>query len=451
MVLFHKTLKIGFVMALVFLTSCQYRNDEFVDFTDIEAAKDLKFKVIGQHETDLGEGIPYDCYLPNGERVVEWPGDEVAEAGTATNGGPRKTSSVTAAALIQELLKYGNQNRVTEIVGIYPSWDGDGNPVMLSGKVLLPAGRKPKRLILVSHYTIGSNAEAPSNCFPLEGILVKMGYGLIIPDYRGYGVTADQIHPYLVMLETAFNVTDMYFAVRDWLKAVDRAPENEDIYLMGYSQGGATTMAVEYVIEMAYDDPEDPEYYIPIHRVFAGGGPYDVRATFERFISTDVTDYPVAVPLVLQGMIKGNNLKVKMEELMQPWLYEKMDEWVNSKRYTTGQINNLIGTKVTHELLTEKAMKRTSDDVAELYKAMTANSLVAYNWQPQASVYIMHSMQDETVPFQNATSAKTRWSDANITYNFGRYGTHVATCLRFIGSVQSLLEAEEKERREYEN
>ena len=428
------------------LTACRFGREESVDFTDIEAAKNLSFRVISQHETDLSEGLPYNCYLPDGTPIVDYS----EESDNSINpNGPHKTSSVTATAIVQQLLKYGNQNKVIEIVGTYPSVDGDYEDITLSGKVMLPKGRKPKRMILVSHYTVGSNAEAPSNCFSLEGVLVKMGYGLIIPDYLGYGVTVSQIHPYLVMDLTAVNVTDMYFAVREWLKAVDMEPEEEDIYLMGYSQGGATTMAVEYLIEMAYNDPAD-SLYIPVHRVFAGGGPYDVKATYERFVTTDTAGYPVAVPLVLQGMIKGNNLNIKMNALMQDWLYLQMDEWVNSKIYTTAQINGFIGTKVTHNILTQEAMDQKSDNVAELYKAMTANSITSYNWTPQASVYILHSMDDETVPYTNATNAKAKWKHANVTYNFGHYGSHVKTCLRFIYSVQTLLQEEEKERKQYE-
>ena len=430
------------------LSSCQFRDDYTVDFTDLDAAKDLKFKVISVSETDLSEGLPYCCYLPDGTPISEY--NEAIEDSSSDRFQKPQTSSVTGTAIVQELLKYGNQNKVIEIVGTYPSIDSDVNLVTLSGKVMLPKGRKPKRMILVSHYTVGSNAEAPSNCFSLEGVLVKLGYGLIIPDYLGYGVTVDRVHPYLVMTETAIHVTDMYFAVRDWLKAVDMAPEYDDIYLMGYSQGGANTMAVEYLCEMAYNDPADTAYYIPIHRVFAGGGPYDVKATFERFVTTDTAGYPVAVPLVLQGMIKGNNLSLTMEDLIQPWLCEHIDDWVNSKRYTTAQINKLIGTKVTHEILTPIGMDQTSDKVAELYKAMTENSIAIFNWTPEASVYIMHSMDDETVPYTNATNAKAKWRDANITYNFGHYGTHVMTCLRFIGSVQELLIQEEEERRQYE-
>ncbi len=434
------------LLLAVVLTSCQFRQDEVVDFADLTAAQNLSFRVIGQHETDLSGGIPENCYLPDGTRVNDF--NDANEANDGRHMAP-KTNSTTAAAIIQELLKYGNQNKVIEIVGTYPSVDGDGHPVTLSGKVMLPRGIKPKRLILVSHYTVGSNTEAPSNCFSLEGVLVKLGYGLIIPDYLGYGVTVNEVHPYLVMDLTARNVVDMFLAVRPWLKAVNIEPEEEDIYLMGYSQGGATTMAVEYLIESEYSWPDDPEQ-IKIHRVFAGGGPYDVKATYERFVTTDTASYPVAVPLVLQGMILGNKLDIQMTDMMQEWLYENMDAWVNSKRFTTAQINKLIGTRVTHELLTQEAMDQKSDKVAELYKAMTANSITSYNWWPQASVYIMHSMDDETVPYTNASNAKSKWAEANITYNFGHYGGHVMTCLRFIYSVQTLLQQEEAERRAYE-
>ena len=426
------------------LSSCAFKQEDFIDFLDIEAGKGMSFRVISMHETDLSSGLPHNCYLPDGQSVNEYEDTEESVV-----NGPRRTSSVTGAGIIQELLRWGNQNSVIEIAGTYPSINGDWDTIRLSGKVMLPKGRKPKRMILVSHYTTCSNAEAPSNCFSLEGVLVNLGYGLIIPDYIGYGITVDQVHPYLVMDLTSRNVLDMYLAVRPWLTAVGMEPEYPEINLMGYSQGGATTMAVEYLIENEYWWPEDPDY-VAIHRVFAGGGPYDVKATYERFVTTDTAGYPVAVPLVLQGMIKGNDLNIAMNDLMQDWLYQHMDDWINCKRFTSAQINTLIGTKVTHNLLTEEAMNQKSENVAELYKAMTENSITSYSWVPEAPVYMLHSMDDEVVPYTNATNAKSKWKGANITYNFGHYGSHVKGCLRFIMTVQNLLVQEEEERKMYE-
>ena len=84
-------------------------------------------------------------------------------------------------------------------------------------------------------------------------------------------------------------------------------------------------------------------------------------------------------------------------------------------------------------------MDRTGDTVSELYKAMTENSVLAQDWTPATPIYMLHSIDDDVVPFVNATKAKDKWKDANIQYNFGHYGSHMKTCLRFIFTVQTLL------------
>ena len=404
----------------------------FVNFEDVESAPGM-FRVLRQQNTDMEELVAKGG-------IKDMNGDALGgqKANMPAENGPKRASSTQMKQIIQNLIDFSNAKKVIELSGVYESIDVDGNPITLSGKVLLPADGKIKRCILVSHFTIGSNIEAPSNSFPLEGVLVKLGYALIIPDYIGYGVTVDKVHPYLVMDLTARNVLDMYKAVIPFLEKAGCVPQHDDIYLMGYSQGGATTMAVQHLIEHHDED-------VKIRRVFAGGGPYDVKATYDRFVETNVASYPCAVPIMMQGMVVGNKLNLDMSELMAPHIYENLDEWVNSKRYTAKQLNELMGSRVTSDLLTAKGMDRTSKEVSELYKAMTNNSILSYSWTPEAPVYIMHSIDDESVPYDNAARAKTKWKGANIQYNMGYYGSHQVTCLRFIFAVQNLLINEEKE------
>ena len=415
------------------LASCDVGDNYFVNFDDIDTDPGM-FRVVHQQYTDLEELVASgDLKDMDGNALMlsNNPEDTVM-------GGPKRASSVTLSSIMQNLVDFACARHVIELSGIYESVDVDGNPITLSGKVLLPADGKVKRCILVSHYTIASNAEAPSNTFPLEGLLVKLGYAVIVPDYIGYGVTSHMVHPYLVMDVTARNVLDMYKAVIPFLEKAGCKPQYDDIYLMGYSQGGATTMAVQHLIEHHDED-------VKIRRVFAGGGPYDVKATYDRFVETDTASYPCAVPIMMQGMIVGNKLDLDMRELMAPFVYDNLDKWVNSKRYTASQINEMIGTNVTHELLTPKGMDRTSTEISEMYKAMTNNSILSYSWTPKAPVFIMHSIDDDTVPYDNAIRAKNKWKGANIQYSFGYYGSHVATCVRFIFAVQTLLINEEKE------
>lgn len=416
------------------LTSCQVGEWHYVDFTDIPSNPGM-FRVVSQRNTDMQQ-LTSD---PN--QLALWGFnvlDDTTRIAQPNIHNPKRASSVAMNHVVQNLLDFGNMTTAIELSGIYPSIDIDGNPITLSGKVILPAKGPVKRYILVSHYTIASNREAPSNIFSLEGLLVKLGYALIIPDYIGYGVTADLIHPYLVMDVTARNVLDMYKAVVPFMKAAGREPEHDDIYLMGYSQGGATTMAIQHMIEH-HDEP------IKIRRVFAGGGPYDIKYTYDQFVETNFASYPCAVPIMMQGMVVGNKLNLDMRTMMASNIYENLDEWVNSKRYTTSQINALIGTQVTSDLLTPIGMNRQSKEVSELYKAMTENSILTYSWTPKAPVFMFHSMDDDVVPFENAMRAKSKWKNANIQYSFGHYGNHQLGCVRFIFTVQTLLKNDEQE------
>lgn len=428
-----KTTYILLLWLPLLLGGCYNDNVYLVDFTATDGGVGA-FRVISQQTTDM-EHISWT----DAQQTILEQSALSGESNDASISAPQRASSTNMNAVVQQLIDWGHGKKAIELAGVYLSEDTKKNPIMLSGKVILPADLKFKRYILVSHYTIAANEEAPSQTFSLEALLVSLGYALIIPDYLGYGITADKIHPYLVMENTANNVLDMYFQVLPFMEAAGLAPEHDDIYLMGYSQGGAVTMGVQHMIETRYADR------VKIRRVFAGGGPYDVKATYDKFIETNYASYPCAVPLMTQGVVIGNNLNLDLETILQPHIYENLDEWINSKKYTTAQINELIDTHITDELLTPIGMDRTRYEISELYKALTLNSILSYSWTPKAPVFIFHSIEDDIVPYENATLAKSKWQNANIQYNFGHYGNHIAGLLRFIMNVRTLLINEEKE------
>ena len=421
-----------FGLSLLF-SGCYNDNVRLVDFSNVDAGEGT-FHVLSQQTTDM-ENIQWSA----AQQELFTQASALPQNTADSMQAPMRASSTNMNAIVQQLADWGNGKKAIELAGTYSSVDTEGNPITLSGKVILPADGKFKRYILVSHYTIAANEEAPSQTFSLEGILVNLGYALIIPDYLGYGVTAHMVHPYLVLETTATNVLDMYFQVLPFMQKAGLAPEHDDIYLMGYSQGGAVTMGVQHMIETRYAEQ------IKIRRVFAGGGPYDVKATYDNFIETNYASYPCAVPLMTQGVVKGNHLELNLAKILQPRIYENLDEWINSKKYTTGQLNELIDTHVTDELMTPIGMDRTSYEISELYKALTLNSILSYSWTPKAPVFIFHSIDDDIVPYVNATLAKSKWQYGNIQYNFGHYGNHIAGMLRFLMNVRTLLIDEEKE------
>lgn len=394
------------IPAILLFASCTVPSIPYVDFMDTDGLDQSLFNVTSTKVSDIEQEL--------------------------SSQQDTKTTAISAANVVQKLIEYGSGKKVLEIVGTYESFDHNNNPITLSGKVIIPLGVKADRYILVSHYTIASDAEAPSNIFPLEGVLASMGYIMVFPDYEGYGVTVSHTHPYLVMEQSAYNVIDMMIAVRRLLANTQYAPEHNDIYLMGYSQGGATTMAVQSYIESQHAP-------FSIRGVFAGGGPYDIKATYQTYIDSNRCGYPFALPIVLKGMIVGNNLDIDFDKLLQPRIAQNYAEWYESKKYTTAQVNGFIGTHVASEILSDLGMDQNSDEIAELYKAMTLNSVTSLNWTPRAPVYMFHSIDDDTVPYVNAVKARERWKNANIKINFGHYGSHTSGAVRFIFTVRTFL------------
>lgn len=346
---------------------------------------------------------------------------------TELDDSETKVASTAGASIVRDILGVINSNSLIHIAGTYTGRGVDGKPITLSGKVIVPASGKVKNMILVSHYTIGANFECPSETFPMEGVFATKGYAVVIADYIGFGVTSDLVHPYLHAESTAESVVDMALAVKPYLEHIGRAPESNEVILAGYSQGGATTMAVMDYIQDNYWDK------LPVKKVYAGGGPYDLAATFDLSMAEDKTGIPCAIPMIVQGINNGERLGLDMKDFFQPKLLANYNEWINSKKYTVGQINRLMGVKALSELMTDEGRNKESTRTALLYKALMRNSVL--NFAPRAPIFMFHSRTDGTVPFINAQRAEEHFKGYDIQYDFGDYGPHAMACVRFIIKV----------------
>ena len=338
-----------------------------------------------------------------------------------------RIASSQAATIVRDLLGVRNSTRLLHIAGVYQGHDVDGSPLKLSGKLVLPASGPVKNMILVSHYTIGANYECPSETFPMEALFAEKGYAVVIADYIGFGITADRIHPYMHIKSTARSVVDMALAVKPYLEHIGRKPESEKVILFGYSQGGSTTRAVMDMLQDEYSAQ------FPIKQVYAGGGPYDLAATFDYSMETGVTGIPCAIPMIVQGVNEGEQLGLDMADFFKPHLLEGYKDWINSKNYTVKQINQLIDSDDLHDIMTDEGRNKSSRTTARLYAALLRNSTL--NFRPYTPMYIFHSPQDETVPFINALKAEQYFKGMDIRFDFGDYGKHGMGCVRFILTV----------------
>ena len=411
--------QLTYLIFLCCLVACTPEQPEFVNFDlQVEGA----FIPTSHSTVDFTKPLPPMPSLPGAE----------PETPTDTTGSVRHASSLSAAVVVQSMLGFTQSSKAHQIAGQYTSVDQNGDSISLSGKIVLPEKGPVRNIVLVSHYTIGANYEAPSQTFPIEGILAGHGYCVIVADYIGFGATAHLPHPYMAGELTATNVIDLYFAALPYLKAINRAPEDPAIYLMGYSQGGATTMTVQYLLE------RDHYEEVTIKRNFAGAGPYDLAATYDKWMADDITGIPCAVPMIIQGMNIADNLGLDYSIFFKPNLLDSYEELINSKKYTVAQIGNKMGVNRLSDIVTEECRNKRTESSFKLYRALMRNS-IAYLWTPESPVYMFHSQDDDTVPFENSVKARQQYTDCNVEYNFGHYGSHMKGYLTFIYIVDKLL------------
>jgi fermentation-respiration switch protein FrsA (DUF1100 family) len=294
----------------------------------------------------------------------------------------------------------------------YFTTDPKGNKILASGIVAYPAFEPIRSVVMAEHYTIAANHEAPSETmFVTESALAFFRYAVISPDFLGFGASKDVPHPYLHVETTAGASLDMLFAVREYMERKSR-PLADDVYIIGYSQGGAAALAVQKVAEEKYADA------VHINKVLAGGGPYDPVAIFDELKEKGEASYACAVPLTIIGLNYGDNLNLDFTQLFTGPLLQNYDEWINSKNYTTGEINKMIGTgEISQFIHPDFFTYEANSESAKLYASLARNSLI--DWTPRAPLLLFHGTKDTTVPYSCAQHAydsfKSKGCDVTLT------------------------------------
>ena len=127
------------------------------------------------------------------------------------------------------------------------------------------------------HGTVAAKTSVPSH-FSAElnvGILLATtGYHLCLPDYIGLG-DSPGLHPYVHSKSEATASVDMIKASKTYAEQEGHA-FNEQLLILGYSQGGHATMALHKEIE-------ENDTGLTLTASFPLSGPYDVSG-----VQTDV-------------------------------------------------------------------------------------------------------------------------------------------------------------------
>ena len=342
----------------------------------------------------------------------------------------------------------------------YESVDEVGKPITLSARIMWPKWaifnleEEPNNIMLVPHFTIMGEHECPSYGGCVESLVMSGDRILIMPDYIGYGVTKDRVHPYVNQNVCAQNSIDALRAGYKLFKEKAKVTLHKDwrLYVTGMSQGGGNTLAIHKWLDTHDEFAKNWRFEYS----YSCAGPYNPKKTFEQYFAQKKHSYPVVLPATMKSMIASYPDvlgKWKEEDFYNESYLEikaQVDEMMSSKEKTSSEINDVFFKHYPHKgeagiksgeeiLITDVVCKDLMDPNSEMYNALMkclADNDLTTGWTPKHPIYLFHGNADDIVPYENAKEVVKAFPGiASLTDAKGPANGHIGACAEYMGIV----------------
>lgn len=272
--------------------------------------------------------------------------------------------------------------------------------ISVSGVIIVPNNCKsPMPIVSVQGGTTFLKADAPSISINDENpylFLAASGYITFLPDYIGYGSSTAYQHPYYDCQHSASCIIDGLKAVENFI-AKHNIQSNKHLYLSGYSEGGYITLAALKSLEL-----HNPTNFI-IKAVAAACGGFDL---FEMLAS------------VTQGGSKSNLQAAYIAYLILAYIetyqwkkslshyfvepYASLIPILFDGNHSKEEINEALGYDLSKLFNPEFYFSLIGTGAMDLKKVLIQNTLA--NWAPSNKLILLHSTEDDVIPYQNTVS-----------------------------------------------
>ncbi len=271
-----------------------------------------------------------------------------------------------------------------------------GESVLASGLVCLPQSQESFPIISFQNGTntlkSGCPSEKPTDFYyALIEYMAGNGYIITIPDYIGFGASAQYLHPYYERETTDRAVIDMIRACHELLAEKDiQVGFNGDHYLMGYSQGGWATLSGLKNIETNYKTT------IPVKATSCGAGAYDMMAMSTYVLGQQVFPGPLYLPyFIYSQQLFGAHSDPLTKFFNEPYA-SRIPELFNgnySNTQVNAQLNDTIPILLKSNMISDFS---NGTDFAQLRSLLVKNSVTA--WLPTSKIKFYHGSADLNVP-----------------------------------------------------
>ena len=281
---------------------------------------------------------------------------------------------------------------------VYETLNGYGDSTLASGVIGIPEDTDNAfGIISWQHGTVvRRNSVSSIEGFNLLSmILSSAGYVYVEADYLGLGISED-FHPYCMDIPSANTVIDMIRAGRNFCNDSDAIQFNNQISLVGYSEGGYATLAAQKMMEQDYSDEFDITISFPM------AGPYDLSGTMvDLMFNGELYGAPYYLPYLLLAYIEYYELG-ELEEFFLPE-YAELLPILFDGYHSDGEIDEQLPNPPIQILLPELVDEFETNPNHFLRNYLQDNDLI--NWTPESLTYLFHALADELIPFENAQIA----------------------------------------------
>ena len=313
---------------------------------------------------------------------------------------------------------------------IYNTIDPFGNEVTASGVIAFPENQE-QAFPMIS-WQHGTEVKRDNVSFfngfnALSLWLTSTGYIYLEPDYLGLGIS-EILHPYCLKNPSAWTTIDLIRAAESFSFLSNQFEFNDDLILVGYSEGGYVTMAAHMMIE----NENINEFNLLAS--FPMAGPYDLSGSMvDVMLSYEPYDAPFYLPYVLVPYISYYELGT-LDEYFLPE-YASIFEYLFDGNYSSSYINSLLPDIPIEVMLPEVVNDFANNPDHHLRLYLEDNDL--WNWSPQNDIHLFHGIADELIPYNNSQLAYDTFinnGSENVSLyllpeEYGGHGENAVYCL----------------------
>ncbi len=280
-----------------------------------------------------------------------------------------------------------------------------GKTITASGLVSVPQTDDKLPVLSFQNFTNTLYSEAPSKSpdnivYQSMTTIASMGYVVAIADYPGFGISEYIDHPYMLKDETTPSVIDMLYAVEEIINE-QKQHINNNLYLIGYSQGAWATINALQFLETQTD-------HFNVKCTATGGGPYNLNIMLDYIMNNDEYSEPYYIANMFNAYANNYNSSFNLNTIFRSPYNKKIPSLFDG--YHTGdQINRDLSVKVK-ELFTKDFLEISNKD-EYIKEYLTKNSIES--WNTSSLIKLYHGKDDTSIPQDMMFDAAQTLSEDN--------------------------------------